>query len=152
MFLIRRITAFTTRGWTIAHWTLFTLILSCGIVSIFGTLFTCLPAVSRYSYVSLAKIDPKTLKCINSTQFQYGLRGLHIGTDLILLSFPLIVLWRLQMQTRKKLSIGFLFCFGIVCVVASIMRNVVYQTPWADFTCKSSILSDLAQEYFLLDD
>lgn len=137
VFLYRRITASTSGGWKLVHWIFLGIIVSCWLISVLGTAFSCVPAPSHYSYVALAKTDPKSLHCIDNNKFQLALRGLHIGTDLMLLSFPLILLYRLQMPTRKKFAIGWIFCFGIVCCICSIMRNVVYEKPSEDFTCES---------------
>ena len=84
--------------------------------------------------------DPKSLHCINSTKLTLANRWLHVATDLLLLSVPLIILYRLQMPLRKKLSVGFIFCFGIVCVIASIQRNEVWKRPTEDFTFDSGTL------------
>ena len=102
------------------------------------TAFPCIPVAPHYSFVALAETNFKTLRCVNYNKLQLGLRGLHIGTDLILLAFPLIILYRLQMATRKKIGIGWVFCFGVVCCVSSIMRNVGYEHPPVDLTCETS--------------
>ena len=136
VFFYRRITASTSAIWRYLHWTLLGIVISCGLSSLFGTAFSCIPIPSHYSYEALARTNPKKLHCIDSTKYQFALRGLHIGTDIMLLLFPLTVLYRLQMPTRKKIAIGWIFCFGIVCCICSIMRNVTYQRPSEDFTCE----------------
>ena len=50
-------------------------------------------------------------------------------TDLMLPSVLLILLYKLQMPWRKKLSVGFIFCFVPVCYLASVMRNEVWTHP-----------------------
>ena len=136
VFLYRRITASTSGAWKVVHWVMLGIIVSSGLVSVFGTAFSCIPASSHYSFVALAQTDPKSLHCIDVNKYQIALRGLHIGTDLMLLSFPITVLYRLQMPTRKKFAIGWIFCFGIVCCICSVMRNIVYERPSEDFTCE----------------
>ena len=82
--------------------------------------------------------SPKSLHCIDSTKLELANRWLHVVTDSMLLSVPLNILYKLHMPWSKKLSVGFIFCFGTVCYVASIMRNEVWIHPTDDFTCKSS--------------
>lgn len=124
----------------LVHWAFLAIIASCGLVSLLGTAFSCIPAPSHYSYVALVQTDPKSIHCIDINSYQIALRGLHIGTDLMLLLFPLTVLYRLQMPTRKKIAIGWIFCFGIICCICSIMRNIIYERPSEDFTCESFIV------------
>lgn len=146
MFFIRRITVSTSTKWKHVHWGLLALITSCGLVSLFGTAFQCVPVTSRFTLLALAQTDRSQYHCIHQNQFQIAVRGLHIGTDLILLSFPIILLSRLQMPIRDKIGICVLFSFGVVCVICSIMRNVVYQHPTEDYSCTFVALTFSSRE------
>ena len=115
------------------------IVVACFILALFSTIFECAPVKAHYNLHALGSTlleNPKLLHCVDSTKLELANRWLHVITDLMLLSVPLIILYRLQMPTHKKLSIGFLFCFGIVCCVASIVRNYVWAHPSEDFTCK----------------
>ncbi|KGO40834.1 hypothetical protein PEX2_075080 [Penicillium expansum] len=54
----------------------------------------------------------------------YYAYGVDIVTDLAIMILPIRLIWNLQMQTRQKLSIGGLFCFGWVCIIISTIRVV----------------------------
>ena len=69
--------------------------------------------------------SPKSLHCIDSTKLELANRWLHVVADLMLHSVLLMILYKLHMPWRKKLSVGFFFCFGTVCCVVSIMRDEV---------------------------
>ncbi|KAF2627422.1 integral membrane protein, partial [Macroventuria anomochaeta] len=48
--------------------------------------------------------------------------GLSIMEDIIILLLPLPVVWKLQMSTRKKISVIFLICVGSFASITSIVR------------------------------
>ena len=141
VFNNRRLTALAQGWWQTGHWVVLGIICSCFALAILTTIFECSPVKSHYSLIDLGSLlmtSPKSLHCIDSTKLELANRWLHVVTDLMLLSVPLIILYKLQMPWRKKFSVGFIFCFGTVCCVASIMRNEVWTHPTDDFTCKSS--------------
>lgn len=47
---------------------------------------------------------------------------MDILTDLIVLSFPVIILWRVRVNTRQKAGIGLWLCLSVVMVVIAIVR------------------------------
>ncbi|KAL6713905.1 hypothetical protein ACLMJK_008399 [Lecanora helva] len=150
VFNNRRLTAFTQGWWRIGHWVILAIICVCFLLALFTTVFECSPVKAHYNLIDFGTVlmrDPKSVHCINSSKLTLANRWLHVATDLLLLSVPLIILARLQMPLRKKLSIGFIFCFGIVCVIASIMRNEVWTHPTEDFTC-NLIIWDLVDVNF----
>lgn len=115
------------------------IVVGCFILALFSTIFECSPVKAHYNLQTLGSTllkDPKLLHCVDSNKLELANRWLHVITDLMLLSVPLIILYRLQMPTHKKFSIGFLFCFGTVCCVASIVRNYVWTHPTEDFPCE----------------
>ena len=147
LFLNRRMVAFTSGWWRRALWLLLGILIACLLFSSFSALFTCIPVSTHFSLIKLGTTDPSKLKCADQAvqnNFQYAGRAFHISTDLLLLIFPLTVIWSLEMALRKKLSLGFAFCFGLICTLASIMRIVVYQKPTNDFTCKFRRLADIS--------
>ena len=139
VFFNRRLTALAQGWWKKGHWVVLGIIIACFILALFSTIFECQPVKAHYNMHALGSTlleDPKRLHCVDSTKLELANRWLHVATDLMLLMVPLFILYRLQMPLRKKLSVGFLFCFGIICCVASIMRNEVWTHPSSDFTCK----------------
>ncbi|KAF2469507.1 uncharacterized protein BDR25DRAFT_184256, partial [Lindgomyces ingoldianus] len=135
LFFIRRLTRSTNsiifRYITIV---LFCLILACGLISLFGTAFQCIPIWARWSFITLAKVDRSKYKCLDNTKFQTGLRAMHISTDLLLLIYPLFIFRSLQMPLRKKVGISVVFSFGMLCVMCSIVRNIIFGKKRPDYT------------------
>ena len=72
----------------------------------------------------------------NYDELQLSLRSCHVGTDLVLLAFPLVALYQSQMSMRKNIAIGWIFCFGIVCCVSSIMPDAGYEQPPCDLNTR----------------
>jgi hypothetical protein len=126
-FFIRRLTLSTMSR--IYHWTnilLFTIVLLAGLVSIFMTALQCRPFSARWSYITLARTDPATYSCISLQSSQTALRALHISTDILLLLYPTLILYRIQMPLRKKLAISIVFSLGLFSVVCSVVRNIIF--------------------------
>ncbi|KAF2657564.1 hypothetical protein K491DRAFT_324972 [Lophiostoma macrostomum CBS 122681] len=126
-FFIRRLTLSTMSR--IYHWTnilLFTIIMLAGLVSIFMTALQCRPFSARWSYITLAETDPADYSCISLQSSQTALRALHISTDILLLLYPMLILYRIQMPLRKKLAISIVFSLGLFSVVCSIVRNIIF--------------------------
>lgn len=68
---------------------------------------------------------------------QHAIRAIHIFTDLVLLSLPIIRLWNMQMPARKKVGICLLFSLGIISMLGSIMRIVLLvRHEMVDLPCR----------------
>ncbi|KAJ5636927.1 uncharacterized protein N7484_010240 [Penicillium longicatenatum] len=58
----------------------------------------------------------------NYNNFSIAFTGMSIGFDVIVLCFPLPVVHRLVMSTRRKMQLVGIFWLGIFCCIASILR------------------------------
>jgi hypothetical protein len=47
---------------------------------------------------------------------------MDIMTDLLVLSFPVIVLWKVRIKMRQKLGVALFLCLSVVMVVVAIVR------------------------------
>lgn len=74
-----------------------------GVTSTFIMIFQCLPVGSVWD-----KSIPTT-KCINPYAFFGSSAAIGIITDFILIALPIPMLRGLQISTRKKIGIGFMF-------------------------------------------
>ncbi|KAL2867943.1 uncharacterized protein BJX67DRAFT_380500 [Aspergillus lucknowensis] len=61
-------------------------------------------------------------RCININIPILVTAAINVVSDLLMLSLPIICVWRLQMSARKKLGISAIFAAGIFGCFASIMR------------------------------
>ncbi|KAJ0165323.1 hypothetical protein CTA2_11628 [Colletotrichum tanaceti] len=60
--------------------------------------------------------------CLNITAISYAGAAITIIEDLILIAMPIPELMKLQLGSRKKLALAFLFGFGSFAIIASIVR------------------------------
>jgi hypothetical protein len=121
--------------WRRANDILLCLVIVFAIWSLLSTILICIPVPPHYSLFALANSDPRTFRCLNADAVQNANRGLHIASDLCLLSFPIILLCRLRIPWVRKTLLIFLFLFGLVTVLASIMRNIVVPQTGMDLSC-----------------
>jgi hypothetical protein len=143
LYFIRRLTYQGATIYTYVHWIILSILVSSGLISLFGTAFQCTPIAARWSFEALARIDKADYKCINNVKFQLGIRGMHIGTDFLLLLFPIFVLRNVRIPLRKKIGICLVFSTGTACIVSSLIRNVVYGKVRVDYPCELNLPSDL---------
>lgn len=110
-------------------------ILSWGLVGFFTSLFNCYPISSSWD-------TTKPGHCID-----YGLATLIFGIlniiiDIVMLAYPLPLVWRLNMTKRRKVYLSLAFISGgIACLVTVVrlpyVKNVVTS---ADPSCKQKSL------------
>ncbi|KAI1474783.1 hypothetical protein K445DRAFT_315183 [Daldinia sp. EC12] len=108
---------FPTRTFGIYIWVAITVVALWGISIFFAVLFQIDP-------VSLEQIDKVRLR-YNSTALGYAQVSTSIALDVLVLCFPLPVIYRLHMNLKRKLLILCVFWLGIFCVVAAIVRLVL---------------------------
>jgi hypothetical protein len=49
---------------------------------------------------------------------------LDIVTDVLLISIPVMLLWNVRMNVRRKLGMGWLLCLSFFCIICAIVRAV----------------------------
>ncbi|KAF1979272.1 hypothetical protein BU23DRAFT_523914 [Bimuria novae-zelandiae CBS 107.79] len=74
-------------------------------------------------------------KCLNLVHFTYFTNITNMITDVWIFLMPIPVIWHLQLQTKKKFLLCFIFSVGIAtCIVSAIRLTVVLGHGYADFT------------------
>ncbi|KAL4962006.1 uncharacterized protein BDV14DRAFT_203159 [Aspergillus stella-maris] len=113
-------------------------------ISIFlADLFQCTPLHYVYDYPAMdaaaqqaAGADKQGMKdsvlvkggkCFDQIKFYLGSAELTILTDVWLLCIPTIIVWRLQMNRRKKLAIIAVLSMGVIVTAIGITRVVIYK-------------------------
>ncbi|KAF2016402.1 hypothetical protein BU24DRAFT_200936 [Aaosphaeria arxii CBS 175.79] len=73
--------------------------------------------------------------CLHLVTFTYFTNISNLITDIWIFLMPVPVIWHLQLQTKKKLLLSFIFSVGIAtCVVSALRLRVVLGHGYADFT------------------
>ncbi|KAL4809005.1 ribosomal protein L36e-domain-containing protein [Aspergillus unguis] len=85
------------------------------LANFFLKIFQCIPR---------AKIWDKTTEghCININIPILVTAAINVVSDLLMLTLPIVCVWRLQMSIRRKLGVSAIFAAGIFGCFASIMR------------------------------
>ncbi|KAJ8133035.1 hypothetical protein O1611_g588 [Lasiodiplodia mahajangana] len=77
--------------------------------------------------------------------------GTSVGLDLVVLAFPLPMIYRLQMAPLRKLSISLIFWLGAFCVIAAVLRLVfLEQSIHAVIQSQSNVFVQSKQFIFLI--
>ncbi|KAI0828783.1 hypothetical protein F5Y06DRAFT_290905 [Hypoxylon sp. FL0890] len=61
-------------------------------------------------------------KCINTVGVAVGISAVNLAFDVVIFLLPQKVIWGLQMRTRRKIGISFLFAVGVLACVAAAFR------------------------------
>jgi len=71
--------------------------------------------------------------CINETSMYIGQAYSDVFTDILILSLPLPMIWKLHMATRRKVAISGIFLLGTLVVIAGIIKVVVFNHVAKEF-------------------
>ncbi|KAJ5613662.1 hypothetical protein N7528_007316 [Penicillium herquei] len=99
-------------------WTSLVFVLGLFTAVLFVDIFQCLPI--RYNWDT--SIDGH---CIQQGAFYVSTAALNLFTDLLVISIPIIITWRLQMPLRRKLAVCLILCLGGVATAIGIWRIII---------------------------
>ncbi|KAI0444320.1 hypothetical protein F4803DRAFT_512124 [Xylaria telfairii] len=123
---------FTTRTFAICVWITITLI------SIWGVLFAIL---------ELFQIDPISLELIvharlrfDSTALGLAQVGSSIALDVLVLCFPVPLIFRLHMSQKRRWQLFLVFWLGLFCVIAAVVRLILLYKNLHDITTNRSLI------------
>ena len=131
-----RLTGLTSRRWMIVHWTLMSLMVVFAILPIFFGVFLLDPPRARFDLVFAGKLDTPPTMAIDIFATSYTLIGIHVTSDVLLLGFFGIVLWKLQMSWSIKLRLFLVFAFGALSFAAAVKWQLAQKTLKVDPLCK----------------
>ncbi|KAL8967611.1 MAG: hypothetical protein Q9183_002828 [Haloplaca sp. 2 TL-2023] len=118
----------TSTKWAVAWYATLALVLVVLVVGQATMIFQCSP-------VSYFWTRSGNGSCINLQATFYSMSALTILTDIAILCLPMPIVWKLQMETRKKIGVIGIFLLGGFVCLATIMRTVyVDQIDTADPT------------------
>ena len=78
-----------------------------GVSVVTGTFVICRPISRLWNH-----LQPGA--CGNMVDFLVAISGCNAATDLIIIILPMPLVWRLQMATRKKIELTFIFALGFM--------------------------------------
>ena len=131
-----RLTGLTSRRWMIIHWTLFA---SMVVFAILAICITCLffdPPRARFDLVFAGKLDTPPRMTMDMAATGYGLVAIHVTSDVLLLSFFGIVLWKLQMSKMVKFRLLLVFAVGALSFAAAVKWQLAQKMLLVDPLCE----------------
>ena len=137
----RRLTGLTSRKWMIAHNTFLILLVGYIIAAPIAISFTCNPPVLLFRLQTLGRTTDQR-DCFNQNNVTIALSALHTAFDFALLTVPIVVLFKMQMDLSRKIRLCILFSVGSLSCIGAVMRNIVQSSKQQDITCKFDLRID----------
>lgn len=133
-----RLTGLTSRRWMIAHWTFFGTMIVYALLTVFLTNLWEDPPRARFDLIYAGKLsEPLKIKA-NIFMISYFVTSIHVASDILLLSFFAIVLWKIQMSWAVKLRLFVVFAIGAVSFISAIQWQLAIKTGAIDVLCTFS--------------
>jgi hypothetical protein len=98
------------------------------------TVFPCTPISSQFDVIAYGKLS-YTPKCMSVRQIGTILRAINITMDYCLLAVPIIVLWTVQMDFRRKVELFALFSVGALACIGTVLTLVAKDHLKSDVPC-----------------
>ncbi|KAI1379043.1 hypothetical protein F4677DRAFT_410388 [Hypoxylon crocopeplum] len=121
LFFYVRIFATNKKSWvSITLTTMIAVVVAWTLAFFFAVLFEC------GTYFEALWTSPKDIlaHCVKTTDLGFGLAVSDFIVDVLIIVFPIPLIWRLNLTLRKKFLIASVFLLGIVTVIASLIRMV----------------------------
>ena len=96
---------------------------SCWIVFWFNLLY-CIALVCTVLLQCVGKVEVPGQTCINTYMLVIGASIINVVTDIAMLIIPLVAVWNLHMQTKKKIGLTLVFLVGTLATLSSLARLI----------------------------
>ncbi|KAF4435203.1 Kinesin-like protein [Fusarium austroafricanum] len=80
----------------------------------------CWPTQKLWQVYPVPSID-----CSQNRAKYYALVTTNVTTDLVIMALPIPVLWKLQIDIRRKLMFGLMFCAGFFIIICTLLRCII---------------------------
>lgn len=111
------------------------------IATFFGALTQCLPIHMYWD-----RWDPEATKefsCMNEEAFSMSTAGIALLTDVLILLIPILMVWPLRLNRRKKIAVGSVLSLGWIVVIVACIRLKCFYDLWngtdPDYTYANSL-------------
>ncbi|OHE98584.1 hypothetical protein CORC01_06035 [Colletotrichum orchidophilum] len=102
------------------------------LLAIFLNVFACNPPAAQWDLAFRGRREPAP-SCIGQGVESKILTGFHVAQGLTLLSAPVVILWKIRMQTTKKTRLFAIWTIGGLAVLAGLLHQIL-PTITNDFT------------------
>ncbi|RAH78612.1 hypothetical protein BO86DRAFT_290436, partial [Aspergillus japonicus CBS 114.51] len=118
LFFLRRLES-QSRLVNLLIWSTTSVTILLFLAVLFVDIFQCHPIAYVYD-ISLANG-----KCINQGAFYVATAAINLFTDILVVSIPTLITFRLHMPWRKKLAVCLILCMGLVATAIGIWRIIL---------------------------
>jgi len=122
-FFNHRLTALTSRTWTIFNNVFVFLLFVYIMMALFWILLQCSPPYAGWDPIRIAK-ECKSFHCISDNIVGTTLSVIHVIIDFGLLSVPLIVLWKVRMGRGTRFRLYSVFSIGAMSCIGSVVSQI----------------------------
>lgn len=129
-----RLTGETSKAWQWTHRAFFVVISAYLLVAIFAATFQCNPPEAARNLVVYGQ-NAGHVRCLSVNTLGVTLSALHIALDWMLLSIPMMFVFRLSISHARKLRAAIPLSVGLMSCVGSILRLYKQLHPPEDLTC-----------------
>lgn len=140
VFFYRRL--FRGKVFNIISITLICAICAWGVAFFFATLFECMPIEQVWK--SLYGTPEHEEKCYTYLPMFIATAITNMCMDVLILTLPLPMVWRLKMPTRQKIAVSFFFLLGAFVVGISIARIYFFYQSSDGFANAQDITYNIA--------
>jgi hypothetical protein len=92
----------------------------CYVVTIGVISGHCWPTYKLWQVYPIPSAD-----CSQNRAKYYALVTTNVATDIVIMALPIPLLWKLQVNLRKKLVFGLIFCGGIFIIICTLLRCII---------------------------
>ncbi|KAI1371659.1 hypothetical protein F4677DRAFT_434777 [Hypoxylon crocopeplum] len=133
---------FVTRTFQIAAWSAIAFVSLWGVAMFLVLFLQGDPTKFESEGTSAFRLDPLA---VGFTQV-----GSSAALDILVLFFPLPVIFRLQMPLKKKILLGMIFWLGIFCCIAAVVRLVLMAQVLTQVIDTPTQVSRIAKQFIFL--
>ncbi|GJC91240.1 integral membrane protein [Colletotrichum higginsianum] len=129
---VRRLADRPNRWWRVSCNVFIASVVAYMILAIFFNVFACDPPAIQWDLALRGRLEPMPT-CIDLGVQAKILSGIHVAQGLMLLFIPIVILWKVRMQTAKKVRLFAIWTIGGVTVLGGLLRQL-RPTMTNDFT------------------
>jgi len=107
---------FSARWFQLTVRSLIIVLLLHGVASVLATAFQCTPISFTWNR------NNRDQTCLNVSAIGYSAAGVNLGEELLILLLPIPELAKLQIDTRNKMALSFIFSLGVFACITTMIR------------------------------
>lgn len=121
---MRRIADRASRAWTIVADVFIATVAAYTIAAMFSNIFICSPPRAAWDMAYGGQIPAPGVVCKNAILSTKILSTVHVVQGALLLLTPIVILWKVKMDTWKKCRLFFIWAAGGFAVIGGLLQHL----------------------------